>query len=222
MVDIYDDHEQSERVRKWIKENGGAMVLGVVLAFGGLYGWKYWQAEERRGDVQAATEYYGLATALDMNLFDKAYTHFEAIRADSPKSTYNAMAHLMIARARLDQGQADLAESLYRDLLSNTKNIPEFIQLISRERLARLLLAKGDANSAMEVLDQAGDTTSFEARFAEVRGDILAANGDADGARSAYAAALDAMVSGTGDRSMLELKRDNPIPLIAAATEDES
>jgi len=221
MVEIYDDHEQSERVRAWIKENGGAMVLGVLLAFGGLYGWKFWQAEQLRADINAATEFYGLSTSLDQNLFDQAYSHFETIKADAPKSTYNALSHLLIARARLDQGQADLAENLYRNLIENNKNVPEFIQLISRERLARILLANGDTQGAKKLIDEAANSAAFNARFAEVRGDILAAIGDAAGASAAYSEALDSMPAGTGDRSMLELKRDNPI-LVVSASEEES
>ncbi len=221
MVEIYDDHEQSERVRTWIKENGGAMILGLVLAIGGLYGWKNWQVKQQAGDVQAATEFYGLAIALDQSQFDLAYGHFETIKADAPKSTYNAMAYLMIARARLDQGQADLAESLYRELLTSAKKVPEFIMLIGHERLARLLLAKGQPEAAMDTLAAAGDSEAFKARFAEVRGDILAAQGDAEGASAAYATALESMAAGTGDRGMLELKRDNPLPMPSAVVVTE-
>ena len=38
MVEIYDAHEQGEIVKKWLRENGSAIVMGLVIAFGGLFG----------------------------------------------------------------------------------------------------------------------------------------------------------------------------------------
>lgn len=219
MVEIYDDHEQSERVRQWMKENGAAIVMGIVLAIGGLYGWKFWQNHEQESQMQVAAEFQNLAAALDQNKFDQAYSHFETIKADYPKSTYKPMGQLMIARARLQQGQADLAEALYRDLLGSAPKSSEFIQLISAERLARLLLSNGDTDAAEKILNTYAENDAFAARFAEVRGDLLAVRGDADGARAAYQKALDAMEAGTGDRRMLELKRDNPISITSSTEE---
>ena len=56
-VELYDDHEQSERVRNWISENGVSIVMGVVLALAGIFGWRQWQDYQV---VQAplAKEYY--------------------------------------------------------------------------------------------------------------------------------------------------------------------
>ncbi len=219
MVEIYDDHEQSERVRDWIKENGSAVVMGIVLAISGLYGWKFWQNAEQDSQAQVAAEFQNLALTLDDERFDQAFTHFETIRVEYPKSTYLPMAQLMIARARLQQGQPDLAETIYRDILDTRAKSTEFIQFIAAERLARLLLQNGDSVAAEVILDKYDNNEAFASRFSEVRGDLLATRGDADGAREAYQKALDSMEAGTGDRHMLELKRDNPVSIVAV-TED--
>ena len=50
-VELYDEHEQSERVRGWLRENGAALVIGVVLALGGIFGFRQWQGYQ---DAQAA------------------------------------------------------------------------------------------------------------------------------------------------------------------------
>ena len=47
MVEIYDDREQGERVKKWLLENGSAIVMGLVIAFGGLFGMNQWQAWQK-------------------------------------------------------------------------------------------------------------------------------------------------------------------------------
>jgi predicted negative regulator of RcsB-dependent stress response len=83
------------------------------------------------------------------------------------------------------------------------------VATIARERLARVLLDQGQAQQALELIDAAGANNGFEARFAEVRGDILLALDDAEGARAAYQEALDMLEAGTGNRQLLELKRDH-------------
>jgi predicted negative regulator of RcsB-dependent stress response len=69
-----------------------------------------------------------------------------------------------------------------------------------------VLLDQGRADEALQVLDGAGDITGFEARFAEVRGDIFLSQGRDDAAVAAYLEALDQLESGVGDRGNLVMK----------------
>ena len=40
--DYYNEQEQWERVKRWIRENGPWLVAGVVLGLGALAGWRWW------------------------------------------------------------------------------------------------------------------------------------------------------------------------------------
>ena len=43
-MELYDSEEQQvEAIKDWWKENGKAVVLGVVVGLGGLFGWRYYQ-----------------------------------------------------------------------------------------------------------------------------------------------------------------------------------
>ena len=53
MVEVYDAHEQGEIVKKWLTENGSAIVMGLVIAFGGLFGVKQWQVWQESNRQQA-------------------------------------------------------------------------------------------------------------------------------------------------------------------------
>lgn len=64
MVEVYDSHEQGERVKSWLRENGSAIVMGLLLAFGGLFGFKQWQLWETSQSQQAAAEYEALQVLL--------------------------------------------------------------------------------------------------------------------------------------------------------------
>ena len=203
-MEIYDSHEQSERVKGWLRENGGAIVLGLVLAFGGLFGFKQWQLWDLNKSQRASAEYEVMLELLEQNQLDAAVANFETLKQDFPRSAYTSLAALNMARARVEAGQGDLAVTLLRDVMQNAR--PEPVQVIARERLARLYIDQGDPESALKLLDAAASDSGFEARFAEIRGDAYKAQGRPADAAEAYARALELQESGVGFRPLLEMK----------------
>lgn len=207
MVEIYDAHEQGEVVKKWLQENGSAIVMGLVIAFGGLFGFKQWQSWQEGNRQQASMEFEVMNALLTQEQLDAAMANFENLKVDHSKSPYTSLAALQMARARLESGQADLAIGLYEYVVENA--YPKALSVVARERLARVLLDQGRADEAMQALDSAGDITGFEARFAEVRGDIHFSQGRVDEAESAYQEALGLLEAGVGDRGRLVMKLES-------------
>ena len=204
MVEIYDAHEQGEVVKKWLKENGSAIVMGLVIAFGGLFGFKQWQSWQENNRQQASAEFQVMGALLATDQIDAAMDNFQTLKDEHARSPYTSMAALQMARARLELKQPDLAIDQYEFVVEN--GYPKAMQVVARERLARVLLDEGRAEEALTTLDGAGEITGFEARYAEVRGDILFALGRSDEAVTAYREALDALEAGVGDRNKLVMK----------------
>ena len=204
MSDLYDTHEQGERVKSWLRENGSAIVMGLVLAFGLMFGFKQWQAWETGKRQQASAEYQALSGLLKTDQMDAAVSNFEDLKAEFPKSAYTSMAAMMMAKARVIAGQVDLAASDLEYAMQHGQ--PEPVRIIARERLARLKLSQGDTDAAMKLLDAAPSSDGFEAQFAEIRGDIYVAKGEAELAARSYQAALDALEEGIGNRNLLDIK----------------
>jgi predicted negative regulator of RcsB-dependent stress response len=217
MVEIYDAHEQGEVVKKWLKENGSAIVMGLVIAFGGLFGFKQWQSWQENSRQQASAEFQVMGTLLAADQVDAAMDNFQNLKDEHARSPYTSMAALQMARARLELKQPDLAIDHYEFVVEN--GYPKAMQVVARERMARVLLNEGRAEEALTTLNGAGDVTGFEARYAEVRGDILFALGRSDDAATAYREALDSLEAGVGDRSKLVMKLES---LGAALPEDGS
>jgi len=215
MADLYDTHEQGERVKGWLRENGSAIVMGLVLAFGLMFGFKQWQTWETSKRQQASAEYQMLTGFLEAENMDAAVPNYEVLKSEFPNSAYTAMASMMMAKARLQAGQEDLAASALMHAMENAQ--PEPAQVIARERLARLRLSQGDTVAAMELLDAAPSETGFEAQFADIRGDIHLANGETEQAIQSYEAALDALEEGIGNRELLKIKLET---LGASVSED--
>jgi predicted negative regulator of RcsB-dependent stress response len=204
MVEIYDSHEQSERVKGWLRENGGAMVLGLILAFGGLYGFKQWQLWSQSRDQQASAEYHVMVDLLAVGNLDAAVANYETLKSEFEKSSYTALAALHMAKARVDAGQADLAMPMLEYVMQSGEPAP--VRTIARERLARVKLDQGDTEGALALIDGTPDMTGFEAQFAEIRGDAYALQGKRADAAEQYRLALGLLEEGVGDRAFLQMK----------------
>lgn len=204
MSDLYDTHEQGERVKSWLRENGSAIIMGLVLAFGLMFGFKQWQAWETSKRQQASAEYQVLANYLQEENMDAAVPNYEVLKDQFPKSAYTSMASLMMAKARLEAGQIELAASALTHAMENAR--PEPLQVIARERLARVMLSQGDAAGAMKLLDAIKSEAGFESQFAEIRGDIFLAMGESDKAIERYQYSLQQLEEGVGNRELLLMK----------------
>jgi len=204
MVEIYDSHEQSERVKGWLRENGSAIVMGLALAFGGLFGFKQWQTWQVNKNRQASEEYAIMAELLDEGQLDAAVSNYETLRGEFPSSAYTSMAALQMAKARVEADQPDLAAGLLDQAMREAQPPP--VRVIARERLARLKIDLGDPEAALKLLDGAPSDTGFESRFAEIRGDAHRALGDTERASAEYRRALDLQETGIGFRPLLEMK----------------
>ena len=204
MVEIYDSHEQSERVKGWLRENGGAIVMGLALAFGSLFGFKQWQLWEQGKDQQASAEYELMVELLGENNMDIAVGNYETLKKEFPSSAYTALASLHMAKARIESDQPDLAGPMLEYAMNNAQ--PQPVQVIARERLARLKLDQGEPEAALRLLDESPTTTGFESRFAEIRGDIYKSMGENQKAVQYYTEALELLETGVGYRPLLEMK----------------
>lgn len=206
MADEYfNEHEQGEAVKKWLKENGGAILMGLIIAFGGLFGFRQWQGWEENQKQRASAEFEIMSQLLDENQMDAAMANYQTLRDNYAKSPYATLAALSMARARVDADQPDLAMTLLRFVAENGS--PAALRQVGRERLARLLLAEGQPEEALALVEaHASGDGAFNAAFAEVRGDIHAALGQPNEAVANYQQALDALEDGVGDRQYLELK----------------
>ena len=204
MSDLYDTHEQGERVKSWLRENGSAIIVGLVLAFGLMFGIKQWQAWETGKRQQASAEYQAMANLIEAGNMDAAVPNYEVLKAEYPKSAYTSMASMLMAKARLQAGQMDIAATILSHAMDNARPAP--FRVIARERLARVKLSQGDTSAALELLDGAPSEEGFEALFAEIRGDIHLANGETALAIQSYQASLNALEEGVGNREFLNIK----------------
>lgn len=214
-VELYDEHEQSERVRNWIKENGLSMVVAVVLAFGGIFGFRQWQ-DHRAGQQALAAQYYEvIRQELQQGSVEEAASQYEAMVEAVGRSAHAAFAGMALAAAWVEDGRLGAAERIYRDILDNRRL--ESVWPVATLRLARLLEAQGDTEAALSLVDGPAPD-GFAGAWAEVRGDLLYERGRLDEARLAWREALDNQPAEGGNPRLLQLKIDATGPALEDAT----
>ncbi len=192
--DLLDEHEQSERVRSWLRNNGVGLLGGVALGLAVIFGWQWWQKGQQGKHEQAYQAYQAAVEGLAKDDLKQAKGTVDALAKDG--EVYADVAGLQLAKAQVQAGERDAAIATLRSL----KPDPSLQPLVNL-RLARLLIDSGKHDDALKLLDKADDASSLE-----VRGDALLATGKAKDAQDAYTRALTILDVASPQRRIVELK----------------
>jgi predicted negative regulator of RcsB-dependent stress response len=92
---------------------------------------------------------------------------------------------------------------------------------LAHVRLARVLLAKGAHAEAQAQLSQE-PTKAFASEYAEVRGDILKAQGNKDAALTAYKKAVETLDAQAQERTMILQMKIDELKSPAVAAEEKA
>jgi predicted negative regulator of RcsB-dependent stress response len=211
----YDEYEQGEQVRKWIKENGIAVAAGVVLALVLIFGWRQWQAHKANTEIQAASQFAVVQNAVQSDNKQAMGAALGDLQKNYTKSAYAAFASAAVAE--YDVGKGDLKQATQNLQWAVAHSNQPALQSLFSLRLARVLLADGKAQDALAALGKipSGD---YAAMAAELRGDAQLKLGKTDAARTAYQDALAKLDKDAPGRSAVQMKLDNLTQPNAATT----
>ena len=211
----YDEYEQGEQVRKWIKENGIAVVVGVVVALALIFGWRQWQAHRTTVEAQAASQFAVVQNALQSGDKQALTAAVGDLQANYAKTPYAAFASA--AAAEYDVGKDDLKSAAQNLEWAAAHSRQPALQGLFSLRLARVLLAQDHAQQALNALGKvpAGD---YAAIAAELRGDALLKLGKVEAARTSYQDALAKLDKDAPGRNLVQMKLDNLTQPQAAPT----
>ncbi len=195
--DLLDEHEQSERVRNWLKNNGAGLVGGVALGLAVIFGWQWWQRQQaQQAQAQHMTYRSTVASAAGADL-DKAEKELSVLR-QGDSSAYANLAALRLVSAQVVAGETDKAIETLKSI--DAVKDPALRSIVDL-RLARLLIEAGKPEEALAALKDSDGSA-----VAEARGDALVATGKRDEAREAYLNALTTMDVAAPQRRLVELK----------------
>ncbi len=203
------DEEQSEALKKWLRDNGSSLITGLLFGGAVLFGGKAWLAYMERGKEEASNVYTQLAQAAQTGEEQAASSQHEALLKDSASSVYSSLAALQMAKLHADKGDLAAAQAQLQWVLEHGDDA--VLLDIVRLRIARVLIAQQDYPGAQAQLAAVKVTDENQAMHAEIEGDLAMAQGDFAAAHSAYEKALAMLQVGAPERSYLEAKRDDAV-----------
>jgi predicted negative regulator of RcsB-dependent stress response len=200
------EQEELEALQKWWKENGRAVVVGLVLGLGGVFGWTAWQSRAEATAEQVSVVYQSMVEMAASDDHAEALLRADRIIREQPDSEYAALAGLLGAKSAFAIDRTDDANRLLGWVVENASRAE--LRDVARIRSARLLLDQGEPDAAIAMLAEIS-TSAFAATVEELRGDILIDDRQSEAAAKAYETALasDSMTSGT--RARLQMKLDD-------------
>jgi len=185
--DYLSEREQVDRIRQWWKENGAWIIVGIGGGVLSLAGWNWWQGYKLERAEQASAIYAVVAEAATEGRVDDVRAGVDSLAAAYGSSPYLQHGRLALASAMVNGGEIAGSIAVLEQVLADASD-PQ-IALIARFRLARLLVAEGEHDRALELARSPG-AGAFAPAMLDLEGDILAARGDAQGAAEAYRRAL--------------------------------
>ena len=201
-----EEQEQLAELKAWWKQYGKLVMLVVaafLLSLSALQGWRYY----RNTQAQAAAALYSQLEQADQADDGKKVRAIAAQIVKQYGSTaYAVLSSLVAARHAFAGGDLVEAKARLQWVAENARE--DEIRDLARLRLAAVLLDEKKYAEALALVEKK-PVDSMVGSYADLKGDILAAQGKVAEARSAYQLALDTSDANSPYRATLQLKLDS-------------
>ncbi|MDA0359492.1 MAG: tetratricopeptide repeat protein [Proteobacteria bacterium] len=201
-----DEQEQLDALQQFWRSYGRivmAVVLAVVVGFGSTKWWEYQNRTEAQSASATFNKLEAVQTVEDIDLISSLS---EEIISEYGDTYYADLARLNLAKTQVDVGNPDGAIKLLRGVVDDSRD--SSLVALARLRLAALYVMTEQFDLAMSALDGDADA-AMSGLFADIRGDIYAAQGLYDEARGAYQEALSLLQEGNPWVDIVQIKIDS-------------
>ncbi|HZW24911.1 MAG TPA: tetratricopeptide repeat protein [Gallionella sp.] len=199
------EQEQIEGLKAWWKDNGnfvlGALLV-VVVAMGGWRGWQYYQNKQ---SAEAATLYAEFTKQLQSNDAKRVNDAAAAVMDKFSGTAYAARAALLAAQVNEFNKDVARAKTQLQWAIDHAEEAT--LKDVARLRLAAILMDEKKYDDSMKLLN-AAHPDSFNGLYADLKGDVLSAQGKTDEARTAYKLAYEKTDAKSMYRNLIQMKMD--------------
>ena len=199
------EQEQLDALKAWWKENGnrllGALLI-IIVAMGGWRGWQYYQNQQ---SSEATTLYAGFFQQLESGDVKRINDAAAAVMERYASSGYAPRAALLAAQVNEQVDEQARAKTQLHWVIDHAEEAG--LKDVARLRLAAVLLDEKKHDDALKLLE-AKHPASFDGMYADLKGDVLSAQGKNEEARSAYKLAYEKTDAKSAYRDLIEMKMD--------------
>jgi predicted negative regulator of RcsB-dependent stress response len=220
------EEEQIEVMKRWWKTNGKIVVAVVIAGVIGYFAWTSWKEKQLAASEEASVRYESLLKLVNveagkaMSDTDKTTAKHLAseLKQKNSKTLYAYSAAFFLAKLAVDSGDLDSAVKELQWVLASKPDVAT--TQLARVRLAKVLLAKeAYTEASAQVAEE--PSKAFLSEYAEVRGDILRAQGNKAAALTAYEKAVAETDPQQQERLMVLNMKVDDLKLPAAPMQEE-
>jgi predicted negative regulator of RcsB-dependent stress response len=200
-----EEQEHIDALKAWWQEYGKLVMLAAIaclITIAGFQGWRYYRGQQ----IERAGALFSQLDQAERASDTKKVRDIAAQIVDNHGSTpYAAMAALAAAKAGFTTGETEEAKKNLQWVMDKARE--DEMREVARLRLAGILLDEKKYDEALKLLS-AKTADAYAALVADLKGDILAAQGKTAEARAAYQLALEKSNAGSRYRPLIEMKLD--------------
>ncbi len=201
----YDDYEQEQLVKEWLKNNTLTIVLGIALGIGGLWGYGQWQNSQAEKLQAGATEYQQIAQVVELGELSEATQMVDDYEAEFGGNLFAIKARMLLAAQLVEKDQLSEAKMQYDAIIASKPD--QVMAELAYLRSARLSVSLGELDQAESLLTNV-QSVAYKTVVEEIKGDLFLARGDSEAAKGAYQLALNDG-EGYSGRQIVEMKLAN-------------
>ena len=200
-----EEQEQIAELKQFWKQYGRLIITVAVAAlvtFAAVQGWRYYQNSQSQ---QASALFTRFAEAVRKNDVKDIRELGQQIMDRFASTAYGPTAALLLAKTNFENGDPAAAATELQWTIDHAKDA-ETADL-ARLRLAGIRLDEKKYDEALRLLETK-HSPALETLYADLRGDVMVAQGKTDEARAAYKVAIDKSLPNSTYRSVVQIKLD--------------
>lgn len=200
-----EEQEQLDEAKAWWKKHGNKVIWGVTLFLLAAAGWRGWETWNRNQAAEASMLFDRAAQAAAMNDLKAAKEMTAQIMENHGRSAYAVPAAWLAGRINYESGDVKSAGAQYQYALDHAKDAG--VEQLARLRLAVLRFDEKDLAGALALVNEPYDP-AFQGLAAQIKGDVLVAQGKNADAKAAYKLALEKMGEKSPLKPLVEIRLD--------------
>lgn len=200
-----EEQEQIAELKQFWKQYGTLIVtlaVAALVAFAGVQGWRYYKHSQSE---QASLLFTRLGEAVRKNDVNEIRTLGKQMIDGFGFTAYGPTVALLLAKTNYDNGEPSVAAEQLQWAIDKAKD--EETADLARLRLAGIRLDEKKYDEALKLL-QSRHGAAMETLYADLRGDVLVAQGKNAEARTAYKTAIEKSLPSSSYRNVVQIKLD--------------
>lgn len=203
-LDLHEQ-EQVEILKAWWKENSKMLLLTLALVLGGYAAIQGWQSYKANQALAASMLFSELTRQIDSGDPKRINDAAVAVIDNYTSSAYAPRASLLAAQVNIMVKDPARAKMQLQWVIKHASE--EGLKHVARLNLASVLLDEKNYAEAQELLETP-HPDSFDGLYADIKGDVLSAQGKKEEARAAYQQALEKTDAKNTYHNLIGMKLD--------------